>query len=174
MPRQPVMLAPLTAQQSLMVSNNMGLVYWYAPRCGPAYLKDDLVQAGMLGLCRAVHKWDPSRGPFAYYAVQWIRSFTSRMMDLERRHGTAPLDDHWAIEAPEAEGHDWEALAASFGVMTPRQAEAVRLYYGVGREGPQTLGEAGKVLGTTREAVRQLVAAGLSRARKAANDGIER
>jgi len=62
--------------RELLIEENMGLVY------GPLFNRfrymlnqreeDDLVQAGMLGLIRAVDGWDPALGMLSTYAYRWI------------------------------------------------------------------------------------------------------
>jgi len=51
------------------------------------------------------------------------------------------------------------ALAA----LQPKEAQVIRRRFGVSVETPQTLNETGAVFGLTRERIRQLEAAGLSR-----------
>lgn len=58
------------------VRANLRLVLGFVERYRsvPAQYSDDLVQAGMLGLIRAVEKFDPARGyKFSTYAYWWIR-----------------------------------------------------------------------------------------------------
>jgi RNA polymerase primary sigma factor len=49
-----------------------------------------------------------------------------------------------------------EDLDASLATLPPRDAKVLRLYYGLGGEDPRTLQEIGRMLGITRERVRQL------------------
>ncbi|HEX4717426.1 MAG TPA: sigma-70 family RNA polymerase sigma factor [Thermoleophilaceae bacterium] len=58
-----------------MIECNLGLVYAVArPYRGRGVPFDDLVQEGMIGLVRAVEKFDHRRGlKFSTYAVWWIR-----------------------------------------------------------------------------------------------------
>ncbi len=63
-----------------MVSANLGLAYSMAHRLrGNGVSFDDLVQEALLGLMRAVEKYDYRMGyKFSTYAVQWIRQATTR------------------------------------------------------------------------------------------------
>lgn len=84
---------PLALQRSgararnRMVSANLRLVIVicrrYRVRIGNLQLEMlDLLQAGNLGLIRAVEKFDPSRGyRFSTYATWWIRQAVSRFMN---------------------------------------------------------------------------------------------
>lgn len=59
-----------------MIRANLRLVISFAERYRsvPAQYQDDLIQAGNLGLMRAVEKFDPARGyKFSTYAYWWIR-----------------------------------------------------------------------------------------------------
>jgi RNA polymerase sigma factor (sigma-70 family) len=55
---------------------------------GRLYDRDDLVQAGRLGMLRAIEKFDPTRGvKFGSYAVIWINAMVTRTMLSERGGG---------------------------------------------------------------------------------------
>lgn len=66
----------------LTVEANMGLVHavvnHYPAQVGCA-TRDDLVQAGAIGLMRAIERFDPERGvAFSTFAVYWIRQGIQR------------------------------------------------------------------------------------------------
>lgn len=72
--------------RALDVESNMGLVanvahrYRWALRDGLEL--DDLMQAGAIGLMKAIERFDPSRGiAFATYAVWWIRHGIQREVE---------------------------------------------------------------------------------------------
>ena len=57
-----------------LVARNVKLVYYIVSHEYPKYLHDDdLVQAGMLGLCEAANRWDESKSAFGTFAGNWIR-----------------------------------------------------------------------------------------------------
>ena len=57
-----------------LVEDNINLVYYIISKEYPTYLHDDdIIQSGMLGLCRAAEGWNEERGSFANYAGKWIR-----------------------------------------------------------------------------------------------------
>lgn len=63
----------MTKQQ--LIEDNMKLVYYLINREYPTYIHDeDIVQCGMLGLCKAADKWDESKSKFSTFAMFCIRS----------------------------------------------------------------------------------------------------
>lgn len=57
-----------------LIKQNTKLVYYIISHEYPAYLHDDdLVQAGMLGLCEAANRWDETKSAFGTFAGNWIR-----------------------------------------------------------------------------------------------------
>lgn len=82
-----------------MVIHNVRLVYstakGFVPRIEPsgnAVEFEDLAQAGMVGLIRAIEMFDASRGnKFSTYATNWIRQSISREMDDTARTIRLPV-----------------------------------------------------------------------------------
>lgn len=70
------------ALRNAIVLGNMRLVLSVARRYGkraePLLSPSDFLQEGIFGLVTAIEKYDPSRGAFSTYAVQWIREAISR------------------------------------------------------------------------------------------------
>ena len=57
-----------------LIEQNTKLVYYIISHEYPTYLHDDdLVQAGMLGLCEAANRWDETKSNFGTFAGNWIR-----------------------------------------------------------------------------------------------------
>ncbi len=73
------------AARTRFIEANLRLVYREARRLiseGGAMTEEDLVQEGMVGLIRAVEKFDPSRGlKFSTMATWWIRQAITRALD---------------------------------------------------------------------------------------------
>jgi RNA polymerase primary sigma factor len=59
-----------------------------------------------------------------------------------------------------------EAIENTLETMIPREAEILRLRFGLGEGGPQTLEQVGKVLGLSRERIRQLERQAIQRLRQ--------
>jgi RNA polymerase primary sigma factor len=77
------------------VSANLRLVIAYiAKRChrlAKAYDREDLIQAGNLGLITAAERFDPSKGyRFSTYAYWWIRQAINRWVDQHGRSIAIP------------------------------------------------------------------------------------
>ncbi len=71
--------------------------------------------------------------------------------------------------APDAPLHDESieiAIEVALGMLEPREAEIVRLSFGIGREHPLTLDEIGQRFDLTRERVRQIREKAFSKLRK--------
>lgn len=67
-----------------LIEDNMGLVYYLVSKEYPTYLQDeDIIQCGMLGLCKAAEKWDESKSKFSTFAMFCIRS--EIQMEFRRR-----------------------------------------------------------------------------------------
>lgn len=65
-----------------MISSNTGLVAFVAHKYKTSTLNfEDLMQEGMVGLIKAVDRFDPDRGNcFSTYAIYWIRQAISRLI----------------------------------------------------------------------------------------------
>lgn len=58
-----------------LVEQNMKLVYYIVSREYPTFLHDeDIIQSGMVGLCKAANTWDSTKAKFSTYAGRCIRN----------------------------------------------------------------------------------------------------
>lgn len=56
-----------------LIEDNMKLVYFTINKHYPTFAKDeDLIQIGMVGLCKAANTWDEEKSKFSTYAVKCI------------------------------------------------------------------------------------------------------
>lgn len=78
----------LDDSQRLLVEDNMKLVYHVISHEYPTFRGDeDIIQNGMLGLCRAAMKWDASKGcKFSTYACVCIRSAIKQELRARQPH----------------------------------------------------------------------------------------
>jgi RNA polymerase sigma factor (sigma-70 family) len=77
-----------------LIEDNMGLVYHLVSKEYPTYLQDeDIIQCGMLGLCKAAEKWDESKSKFSTFALICIRSEIQMEFRKRAKHqGILSLD----------------------------------------------------------------------------------
>ena len=58
-----------------LITENMNLVYGIVSQEYPTYIHDDdIIQSGMLGLCKAAQYWDETKSKFSTYAWRCIRN----------------------------------------------------------------------------------------------------
>ncbi len=197
----------------------------------------DLINEGNLGLIRAAHKFDETKGiKFISYAVWWIRqailqalaeqsrivrvplnragtlhrigkrsrlllqelgreptvSEIAEGMDISREEVAKTLSisqSHLSLDAPLTPGEDnrlmdyipdtqspgpeketferalCESIEGVLETLKEREARILRLYYGLEGKEPLTLEEIGRMMGITRERVRQIKEKALARLR---------
>ena len=84
-----------------LIEDNMSLVYFIINKYYPTYITDeDIVQAGMLGLCKAGDTWNEDKGAFSTYAAICIRNNIRMEFRGRGKHqGVLSLD----YELPETE-----------------------------------------------------------------------
>lgn len=82
----------MTKQQ--LVEDNMKLVYGYISKELPTYIGDeDLIQTGMLGLCKAADTWVEGQSKFSSYAYICIRNEILKELRQRNKHsGVWSLD----------------------------------------------------------------------------------
>lgn len=72
----------MTKQQ--LIEDNMSLVYSFITKKYPTFINDDdIIQCGMVGLCKAAEKWDKNKGNFSTFAWYCIRNEICR--EFKRR-----------------------------------------------------------------------------------------
>lgn len=77
-----------------LIEDNMNLVYFVVNKYYPTFIGDeDIIQSGMLGLCRAANTWDESRATFSTYAAKCILNHIRIELRLRKKHyGVLSLD----------------------------------------------------------------------------------
>ncbi|OAI14947.1 MULTISPECIES: sigma-70 family RNA polymerase sigma factor [Methylomonas] len=83
----------LKAARQQMISANTGLVAFVAHKYKTSNLSfDDLMQEGLVGLIKAVDRFDPDRGIcFSTYAIYWIKQAISRLIVKQERIVRLPV-----------------------------------------------------------------------------------
>jgi RNA polymerase sigma factor (sigma-70 family) len=146
-------------------------------------LREDLEQAGYVGLVKACAKFDPGRGSFGVYARFWIKREVCRELrrsqGVPRRKGKplarVAFDDRNVKELAEPAADTTEPEIASLrirydqvakGVLSLREARIVNDRHLVHK--PKTLQQIGAAHGISTERVRQIEARALAKLKVAA------
>ncbi len=77
-----------------LIEDNMNLVYGLIHKEYSTYKSDeDIVQCGMVGLCKAAEQWDESKSSFSTYATHCIRNEIRQELRSRSKHkGVLSLD----------------------------------------------------------------------------------
>ena len=77
-----------------LIENNMKLVYHIVNTQFPTYSTDeDIIQAGMVGLCKAADTWDETISKFSTYACKSILNEIQMEFRMRKKHcGVLSLD----------------------------------------------------------------------------------
>ena len=77
-----------------LIEDNMNLVYSLVSKEYPTYINDeDIIQCGMLGLCKAAEKFDDGKSKFATFAWRCIRNEIADEFRKRSKHqGILSLD----------------------------------------------------------------------------------
>jgi RNA polymerase primary sigma factor len=83
----------LQRSRQKMIANNTGLVAFVAHKHKTTVLSvDDLMQEGVIGLIKAVDRFDPYRGfQFSTYAIPWIKQSISRLIVKQEKIVRLPV-----------------------------------------------------------------------------------
>lgn len=150
----------MTKQQ--LVEDNMKLVYSLVSKEYPTYLTDeDIIQCGMLGLCKAAEKWDEGKSKFSTFATSCIRheiqyEFRKRAkhqgvlsLDYEIKDGDTTCD---FVTLGDCIVGDEDVPYFDIGIdvnkLKPREKQVFELL-----QGNMTYSDIGRELGISRQAV---------------------
>lgn len=130
---------------------------------GGAIPYEEALQAGRIGLWRALKGYDPARGT-AFSTYAWVaiaRHIHRAAQEVNRELGDWPgqVPASWEEPDPEEQVEQiliLEALGELVGRLPERTRRVVVARYGLASAPPRTLRSVGLELGLTRERVRQL------------------
>jgi RNA polymerase sigma factor (sigma-70 family) len=156
---------PLTAQAvEEAMEQHDGLVHAFIQRQGGGDISyEEALQAGRIGLWRAIQRYDPTRGTtFSTYA--WVaisRHVDRRTEELNRviDGWSQEIPTSWVVPDPAGKLEEkliQEALFDLVGQLPKRLRRVIVSRYGLGEDAPCPLQELGEELNLTRERVRQL------------------
>ena len=143
---------------------------------------EDLVAEGNVGMIKAIHKYDETRGlKFISYAVWWIRQAILESVHKHsktvrtpiRLFGEEGVNTHISLEESGLDGvlehpaplPDENAIDITSkklleqimnNALNPRECHIISEYFGLNGNRPKTLEQIGKELYLTRERVRQV------------------
>jgi RNA polymerase sigma factor (sigma-70 family) len=160
------------------MAEHEGLVVWVVRRQWLGGLPlAEAVQAGRIGLWRALAGFDPARGVrFSSYAVPAIRRAVWAEVAAHRAARVAAPPAAGSGAGARAVGAGWEAepaawveraeaaalVAAMVGDLPPRLRAVVVGRYGLGGAPPATFAALGRRLGVTRQRAQQLAVEALA------------
>lgn len=152
----------MTKQQ--LIEDNMNLVYHTIHKHYPNLAHDeDIIQVGMVGLCKAVEKWDEEKGALSTLACRLIRNeITNELRRRKKDMGVLSLD----YEVDDGEGGSTtfgdfvvgEEDVAYFDLesitdkLTPREREVIEL-----KRSGLNIVEVAKALGVSKQYVWQVI-----------------
>lgn len=86
-----------------LIDENIELVYYIVHKHYPTFVDDeDIIQCGMLGLCKAANTWDENKSTFSTYAGKCIRNEINYEFRNRKKHqGVLSLDYEYSNDSDE-------------------------------------------------------------------------
>jgi RNA polymerase sigma factor (sigma-70 family) len=156
------------------VLGNLKLVVHFAKKYqGMGLPLEDLIQEGMIGLCRARDKYNVNKGKFSTYASTWIKATIRAALNEKGRmiripsHKAANSDNHVptqklnsnyngstqpSIDLDYQHKHTDHEAEILLQMLKPTQAKIVRMKFGIGYDEMKTV-EIAETLGMSVQAV---------------------
>ena len=142
----------------------------------------DIISEGNIGLIRAAHKFDPSKGvKFISYAVWWIKNSINECIEKYNRDNETLSYDDYTINKCTDLDHKFEQINEDFEekinniqsrkdaieslmkCLHEREIKILTLFFGLNGGKEMTLEEVGKEMCLTNERVRQIKDGALSK-----------
>jgi RNA polymerase sigma factor (sigma-70 family) len=155
-------MASLSMEEA--IEQHEGLIHAFIRRQGGGEISyEEALQAGRIGLWRAVRGYDPERGT-AFSTYAWVaicRQIHQRVKELKREQGARPEEVYAVRPVPDPVQRVeqllvQEALLDLVERLPERLRRVIVCRYGLGEQVPSTLKQVGADLGVTGERVRQL------------------
>ena len=163
----------LDAREKLIRANLRFVIYKAKKYQNLGLELSDLINAGNIGLIRAVDRYDDTLGnKLITYAVWWIRQSILKSLKEFAKHSEdfpvymPPIENSIPPDANVLRESAQAQLVSSLASLKERESFVITLYYGLDGNRAYTLEEIGKKLKLSRERVRQINAAGLKRLRR--------
>ena len=141
-----------------------GLIHSFIRRQGGGKIPyEEALQAGRIGLWRAMQGYDPARGT-AFSTYAWVaicRQINRRAEELSQGLDiwSREMPASWVLPDPAKKVEEeliWEGLFELIGQLPKRLRRVIVSRYGVGEQAAYTLKQLGQEIGVTGERVRQL------------------
>ena len=148
--------------QQKLIEDNMNLVYYVIHQNFPKYATDeDIVQVGMVGLCKAANAWDEEKGSFATFAVKSIyHEICNEFRCRNRQKFTYSLDYTYSDSEDESvtlgdmlvgdSDIDWVDTDELYTPLTEQERAIVKM-----KQMGLTKGEIAEQLGISQQRVRK-------------------
>jgi RNA polymerase sigma factor (sigma-70 family) len=174
------------ASLNWLMAQHEGLVHYAIKRqnlCGLGY--EEALQAGRVGLWRAIMGYDPQRGTrfstYAYLAIirQVWAEVRGHLVSQRRQVPRAVLGLYLYEPGLDPAGlREWGDVCQSLLALVDRlplpQAEVIRRHYGLAGQAVQTQAEIGLQMGVSKQRVSQVECAALSWLRQPAHSQVLR
>lgn len=142
-----------------LIEDNMNLVYSFVYKQYPTYIHDeDIIQCGMLGLCKAAEKWDESKSQFSTFAWGCIKN--EILMEFRKRakhQGVLSLD--YEVDTKDGKARFAEIIPgdkdvdyADMGIDVDKLKPREKLVYELCKTGMRNV-DIAKEIGISRQAV---------------------
>lgn len=151
----------MTNEQKRLVEDNMNLVYFTISKYYPTFVNnEDVIQSGMLGLCKAATTYDASKTKFATYGAMcirneirlWLRSRQKWVNDLSL--STTMTDEEGSDSFEERIPAETEEVGNDFADFINKLPDRDKLICNLRLEGG-TLDEIGDQLGVSHQWIHQ-------------------
>ena len=130
-------------EKNKLIEDNIPLVYYTVQHYYPNCVHDeDIIQCGMLGLCKAAQKWDEEKGKWSTFAITCIRNDIRHEFARRAKHKDVLSLDYtltgedgettWLETLSYDDGEDMsvnESWNSFFNSLSPVERDIIKGYY---------------------------------------------